>query len=329
MNILKAAVLGLLLPLAFLFTGPISGNLVSTEAKAEYPEKPITLLVGFRAGGRIDSLARVLGKEMSTDLGQPVVVTAKPGGGGAVMASALRAAKPDGYTLGVSVTITWAFNPFYQKKAPYGADEFTYISTLSQGKPALFSHPDSGWKNLKDLIAAAKKSAEPLIFVSLAPSVRLQIMDVARKENIRFRVVPARGGAAALPMILGKTAHFAFSGGFHHSHAVAGKVQVLAFTDYQHHADLPGVKTLAELGYESFPPAYTVLAGPKGIPAGVSAKIAAAVSKAVNNPKIKKAMIKMSAPPALNGPKEAGVILAKQAAYYKRLIMEDRKASKK
>ena len=74
-------------------------------------------------------------------------------------------------------------------------------------------------------------------------------------------------------MILGKNADFAFSGGFHHSHAVAGKVRVLAFTDNQHHADLPGVKTLAELGYESFPPGYTVLAGPKGIPANVANKI--------------------------------------------------------
>ncbi len=306
-----------------------AAGLDAPPAMAEFPDKPIHLLGAFRAGGRIDTLARLLGKELQGKLGQPVIVTAKPGGGGTVMASQLKNAPADGYTLGISVTITWAFNPFYRKNAPYGINDFSYVATISEGKPALFSNIESPWVTLNDLVADAKKRTKPMAFVSLAPSVRLQINSIARKEGITFRIIPARGGAAAVPMILGKHADFAFSGGFHHTYAVAKKLRVLAFTDRQHHADLPGVKTLDELGYESFPPGYTVVAAPKGVPSAILAKISAALREATSDPRVMKAMATMNAPASFHDAVAAEKIMHAQAKYFKRLIDEEKKSKSK
>ncbi|MGH7004813.1 MAG: tripartite tricarboxylate transporter substrate binding protein [Alphaproteobacteria bacterium] len=270
--------------------------------------------------------ARLLSEKMQASLGQPVVVVAKPGGGGAVMASQLKAAKPDGYTLGISVTITWAFNPYFYKETPYRAEDFTYVAVVADGKPAFFTRKDAPWTTLKDLVADAKTRNQPFSFVSLAPSVRLQINDIARKEGIKFRIVPAAGGSEALPMILGGHADFAFSGGFHHASAVAGKLKVLAFTDEVHQPDLPGVPTLKDLGYESFPQGYILIAGPKGIPADVLGKLSQAIEQALKNPAVKRAGSDMDAPVVYLPPAATEKEIKSQAAYFTRLIEADRKA---
>lgn len=320
-NYVQKSLLSISMAVGLLTAAPLI--LTATNVRADYPERPIKLLVGFRAGGRIDSLARIVAKELTKDLGQPVVVESKPGGGGAVMASELANAEPNGYTLGMSVSITWAFNPFYQDKAPYGFDQFDYLATISEGKPALFSNPDSGWETLSDLIVDAKKRDKPLVFASLSPSTRLQINSIARTEGVKFRILPARGGSEVLPMILGGNADFAFSGGFHHSYALAGKVNVLANTGTKPFEDLPEVRTLEELGYESFPADYILLAAPKGMPDEVKDLLYAALNKVVRRTDIRERLLAMDAPPALHGPAKTEEIMKQQASYYNRLIQAE------
>jgi tripartite-type tricarboxylate transporter receptor subunit TctC len=107
-------------------------------ALAAYPEKPIKLVVGFRAGGASDAIATIMAKDMEMILGEPVVKEIRAGGGGAKAAATVKSAKPDGYTLVFSVTPTFAFNlAFARKKTPYGTEDFDYLESLVKAQEAV------------------------------------------------------------------------------------------------------------------------------------------------------------------------------------------------
>jgi tripartite-type tricarboxylate transporter receptor subunit TctC len=125
-------------------------------ALAEYPDRPIKILVGFKAGGGVDTMARLLAKKAGDILGQPVVVVSKPGGGGAIAAKAVLGAKPDGYNLVFSITLTFAGWP-HMTKVKYTVDDFTYIASVGKFQEAFVAGSEQPFKDWKGLIEAAKK----------------------------------------------------------------------------------------------------------------------------------------------------------------------------
>ena len=129
-------------------------------AKAEWkPAGPITLNIGFKAGGGTDTQARLIGEELSAKKGWKFVFKNITGKGGANLARALKGKPSDGHTIGMAVTETFTYNPLISKKAGYSADDFDYIITTAPTQMGLVVRSDSGWKTMDDMVNAAKDLA--------------------------------------------------------------------------------------------------------------------------------------------------------------------------
>ena len=250
---------------------------------AAYPDKPITMLVGFRAGGGVDTVGRLIAKHMEQTLGQPVVATAKAGAGGGVLAAALAKAKPDGYTIGIAVTSTWSFNPVFAKKKRYGVDDATLLASIARAQCAIFVAAKSPYKSLKEAFAAAK-GGKALSASSPAPPATFLLRHLAGQNGVKLRVVNVKGTPAVIQQILGGHVDLGWSGGHHIPYLRKGEVRVIAATDDRRlNAPSQDVPTLKEMGYKiSFCGAY-IMAAPKGLPSDVKAKLDTALEAAIGS----------------------------------------------
>jgi tripartite-type tricarboxylate transporter receptor subunit TctC len=129
----------------------------ASHALAEWkPAGPITLNIGFKAGGGTDTQARLIGEELSKKLGWKFIFKNVAGKGGSNLARTLKGGATDGLTIGMAVTSTVAYNPLLSKKIGYSANDFDYIISTAPTQMGLVVRKDSGWKNMADVIAAAK-----------------------------------------------------------------------------------------------------------------------------------------------------------------------------
>jgi tripartite-type tricarboxylate transporter receptor subunit TctC len=248
-------------------------------AAAEYPDRPIQLLAGFQAGGNVDAVARILAKSAGSLLGQPMVVENKPGAGGGVAATALKAAKPDGHTLCLNMSTAYTFNP---GEATYALDDFIFIAVAGKAQEAFVSNSEAPWKDWKGMIAEARKRS--LTYASMMPLDKVFTRAIAKKEGVQFSAIPTKGGAEIITSVLGKHSDFGFSGGIHYSYAKAGQVAVIAGLGSERLADFPDVPTLKELGYDIVFENFVVISAPKGVPEAVVQKLSAAFAKAIQDP---------------------------------------------
>ena len=275
----------------------------SVPSWAEYPDRPVKILVGFKAGGSVDTMARLLSQKAGDSLGQPVVVINKPGGGGAVAAKEALRAKPDGYTLCFSVVLTYAAWP-YMTKVKYTEDDFTYIAAVGKFQEAFVSLPNKGWTDWKGLVAYAKKEG-PLNVAVMTPYDKQVLRYIAKKEGVEFNMVPTKGGADIMTQVLGDHVDFGFSGGIHYQYVKAGKMMVLAGHGQERLVASPDIPTLKELGYNIALENYNVVAGPKGIPDDVTQKLGNAFSQAVQSTEYKDLLQnKLHFPALYLGPQE-------------------------
>jgi tripartite-type tricarboxylate transporter receptor subunit TctC len=248
-------------------------------AAAEYPDRPIQLLAGFQAGGNVDAVARILAKSAGSLLGQPMVVENKPGAGGGVAATALKAAKPDGHTLCLNMSTAYTFNP---GETTYALDDFIFIAVAGKAQEAFVSNSEAPWKDWKGMIAEARKRS--LTYASMMPLDKVFTRAIAKKEGVQFSAIPTKGGAEIITSVLGKHSDFGFSGGIHYSYAKAGQVAVIAGLGSERLADFPDVPTLKELGYDIVFENFVVISAPKGVPEAVVQKLSAAFAKAIQDP---------------------------------------------
>lgn len=259
-------------------------SLGASPVLGAYPERPITMLVSFRAGGNVDTLARLLCKSAGKTLGQPILPVNKAGRGGDVAATALKGERPDGYTIGIFVSPTFTFDPILAK-TKFTIDDLRFICSLTNGQEAFVSGVDKPWKDWKGMIKYAKEKGSVTCSV-FAPFVRLYLKQIAKQEGIKIIPVPTKGGAGMVPQVLGGHVDFAFSGGIHYSYAKAGKMLVLAGLGEKRLIDFPEVPTLKELGYNLTLMNFVNIAAPKGVPDEVVKKLSDAFSKAINDPNV-------------------------------------------
>ncbi len=254
-----------------------SATLAPLPALAEFPEKPIKLVVGFRAGGGTDALATALAKEMEAVLGQPVVKEIKAGAGGGKAAAAVKTAAADGYTLVMAVTPTFAFNTAaIPDKTPYRKDDFDYLESLAKAQEAVYAKADAPYKNWGEMIAHAKKGND-LTYAAVTPFDKLLINYINKKEGTSIKTIPTKGGSGAMKNVLGGHTDLGFSGGNHIKFLGKNEVRVLASMRGERLTDSPDVPTLIELGYPVTFEAHFMIAAPKGLPADVKAKLLNAI----------------------------------------------------
>jgi tripartite-type tricarboxylate transporter receptor subunit TctC len=273
---MKKASFALLL-FAFVMTG------IAPAFAADFPTKPIEMQVAYAAGGLADSMARAIAKNMEETLGQPVIVVNKPGAGGALGVTALKNAKPDGYTIGVVTGITLTYTPLVEK-VTYSLEDFKYLASVGRFQEAFVAPPDKPYKNFKELVAYAKKTPG-LTYASMHPIAENILTAIARKEGIDWRAIPTKGGSEVMTAVMGKHVDFGFSGGIHPPFVKSGDMIVLAGTGKQRLLASPDVPTLIEFGYGLFFENDNILFVPKGTSDDVTKKLTAAIEKAAKDPK--------------------------------------------
>jgi tripartite-type tricarboxylate transporter receptor subunit TctC len=262
-------------------------------AQANFPTHPIRLVVPFAAGGSADTLGRSFGEEMSKTLGQQVVVENQGAAGGLVGSASVARSEGDGYTLVVSGIASHVIAPSIQPNAGFDPmKDFTHIAYFGGPPIVMIAHPSLNVKSLKDLLELAKKSKEPLGYVSPGAGTLGNLVAEywSGKENAQLEHIPYKGASQALNDLIGghvKLGSMTFTTAA--PQIRAGNVVPLAVSSANRLKEFPDLPTFKELGYPDLvATTWFSLSGPKGMPADVVAKINAAVEKAKDSPEVQK-----------------------------------------
>ena len=258
--------------------------LAAVPALAQYPDRPVKIVVPFSAGGFTDSLARIVGQKLQEKWGQPVVVENKPGAGGNIGAELVAKAPPDGYTLFLATTPTHAVNPaLYRKIAFDPVKDFEPIVLMVATPNVLIVNPGVPVKSVNELIATAK--AEPKRYnygsTGIGSSVHLQMEQLKSSVGIQMTHIPYKGSSQALTDLLAGSTQVMFDNFlFQLPHIRAGKVKPLAITAKQRSPLIPDVPTLREMGIQGFDIGpWFGLAAPSKTPAAIVNKVSADVNE--------------------------------------------------
>lgn len=252
----------------------------ATTWAASYPTDPITMYVGYAAGGQTDLVARAAAKVMAEQLGVPINVVNKPGAGGAVAARELQKAAPDGYTVLFHANTVVNSAPFIMQRVDFTPDDFEYAGMLTAYQVGLVTQKDSPFDDIPGFVAWARKNPG-FSYGSLSPEARMYMEQIAKKEKLHANIVPLKGGGDMINAILGRQVVLALSGGIHNKYPDQMKM-IAALTTFRHPSD-PNVQTIEEDGYPLAMDSRTTLFLPKGTPRPILDRLAAALKAAADD----------------------------------------------
>ncbi len=285
----------------------LSTILVSGVAQAEYPDRPITLAVGFDPGGTVDLIARALATVAAGPLGQSFIVENKPGGSGTVVLSVLASAKPDGYTLADVTSDALVGTPLMQKVQFKPLTSFTpIIGHSSSQHTALLVKADAPWKSFSEFLEYAKKNPGRIKYstAGVGTPMHLAMEVIARKEGVKWVHVPYKGQAPARLAVMGGHVDACSSGADWPPFSQSGTVRVLVTYGYTRSPNAPNVPTLKDLGYDFVSDSIHLILAPAGVPADVVQKLESAFVKATESLEVKRVQEKVAATPVLYKSKE-------------------------
>jgi tripartite-type tricarboxylate transporter receptor subunit TctC len=256
---------------------------------ADYPDRPIKLVVPYTPGGSADVLARALADGLGKELGQAVVVENKPGANTMIAAQAVARAQGDGYTLLLSSSASMVLNPLLYRKINYDArKDFQILSVLAEVPLVVVTNQQVPARNLKAFADYAKQQKGALNYGSVGLGNPLQVATEMLKDelNVEIAHVPYNGSAPALAALLANDTQLMVDVvGTSVPHIRGGKLKALAVTGSERHKQLPDVPTVAESGYPGFRAAtWFGIAAPAATSPAVAAKIQAAAAKASASP---------------------------------------------
>ena len=275
----------------------VTGSVFAQAAFAQgFPTKPVQLMVAYPAGGSTDIAARIVAAIAEKDLGQSIVVVNKGGAGGQVGWTEMSRAKPDGYYIGfinLPALNTVILDP--DRKAAFNADAFVPVINQVLDPGIIWVKGDSPYKNLKDLIDAAKRNPQKISAATTGilsdDHLAILMMEEAAPGAL-FRIVHFEGGAPVLTAVMGGHIDCAFDNvGSVFRRIKTGELRALAVMDTQRSPFIPDVPTMPELGYKTVISSSTRgIAVPKGTPQPVIRRLEQSLKKAMDDPEHLKKM---------------------------------------
>lgn len=261
------------------------------QAQAAWPERPITTVVPFPAGGAIDVATRVLLQEISGPLGQSIITQNRPGASGNIGTSQVVRAPADGYTLLLGAAPNTAISPYMYKDLGYDVStDLAPIAQFANAVNVIYVNAAHPARDMAGLIEAVRSAAEPPAYASpgSGTSVHLTLELLRTGNQLSMLHVPFKGSPAAVAAVAaGEVAIGVDALGPVLPMIQAGKVRALAVSGNQRFAALPDVPTLAEAGVQtSVPDSYLGLFAPAGTPAPVIRRLADATRDALAKPEI-------------------------------------------
>lgn len=297
----------------------------AVAVSADYPAKPITIIVPYAPGGQGDITARVISENLSKRIGQPVTVENRAGANGVIGISAIAQAKPDGYTIGV-VVASHAVSPAFNDKLPYDAvGDFAPITTTALTEIVLAATPGLPANNLHEFIAYAKSKPGELAYKSSGPGSNSHLFGawLADAAGLDMIHVPYKGSGDAMPDFMSGVIQI----GFETLPAVKGyldnkQLKLLAAGGPKRSASFPNVETVAEaagiLGFEAN--TWGMVLAPKGTPEAIVNKLNQEIVAVLQLPAVKQRFESTGANVVADSPAQAKQMLANQVRMYTELV---------
>jgi tripartite-type tricarboxylate transporter receptor subunit TctC len=300
-------------------------SMLCGPALAAYPDKPVTLVVPFPAGGSTDMIARTMGAKMTEKLGQTFVVDNRPGATGAIGAGIVKRAAPDGYTVLVASIAVWAVNPFLQKNLAYDpARDFDLLMVAVRAPNVLVVHPAIPTKTVAELVQYMKKNPDKVTFASsgAGSSDHLTAELFWQKTGTKGLHVPYKGGAPAITDLLGGHVDASFQNlNVVVTHVNAGKMKALAQTGEKRSPQLASVPTMEEAGVRDVVVySWQAIGAPKGLQPDVKAKLHKAMVDTLNDRQIRQKMVDQGFEIVANTPEQFAQFQAQELARWKHVI---------
>jgi tripartite-type tricarboxylate transporter receptor subunit TctC len=285
-------------------------------AQADYPSRPIRLVVGFAAGGISDVLARALVAKLSQNLGQQMIVDNKPGAGTTIAGDLIAKSAPDGYTLWLHDITTHAINASLYAKLPYDSmKDFTTIGLVASTPLMLVVHPSTPANNVRELVGLLKARPGHYSYGSSGNGTIVHLSAEMLKSaagGLNVVHVPYKGSAPATVAILGGEVTFVFSTMPPAISSVkAGKLRALAVTTPKRSAAAPEIPTMVEAGLPGFEIVlYSGVLGPAGMNPAIVRRLNSEFARVVRDPDIQKVYENIGADPISGTSEEFRTMMA-------------------
>ena len=251
------------------------------------PDGPLSLQIGFGAGGETDTLGRVIGKVIKEQTGWDVVVENKPGGGGVAMFTAMSAGPSDGSVVGMTVNMPIMINLVLRgDKLPFKLDSFEYLGTVARAQLAIITKKDAPFDDIKGLVDYSKANKGAPVAFDAKPQ-ELILRAINKQDDAGFKMVSTKSSAEMVQFVLGGQVMAAFSAGKHIPYVEKGDLKVLASANDGRHSYAPDVLSLREQGYDLFVDPYFFFATRSGLADDAKAALEEALANAINTDAVK------------------------------------------
>jgi len=309
---------------SLLIAASLTAAVAMPAAQAAYPERPLTLINPYAAGGPADVVARSLGRALEKSLGQPVVVENKPGGGASIGTGFVARAKPDGYTLLLGTSAGHVVTPLMQKTPYDGVDGFAFCSVVAVQPIMLVVNPSRGIRNVAELLARAKAEPGKLSYGSagVGGATHLGAELFQQAAHVQLNHIPYAGASPAINDVVGGQIDLAM---LNLSASLPfirqGRLIALAYAADKRSALLPDVPTLDEAGVpEAQAATWYSLAAPAGTPPDIVQRLSSAVRAVNDDPDYRRVMQEQAIELMSLTPAEADAYVRRDRADMQRLL---------
>ena len=290
---------------------------------AQYPDRPIHLLLPFPAGGAVDIVARIVAARMAEDLGKPIVIENKAGAGGIIATDAVAKAAPDGYTL-LLTTPNHTINAALQAALPYDTEtDLAPVSVVAEVPEVLVSHPAAPFTTFAELVDYARKNPGKLNYASAGlgtlPHVTMELL--LRRIGIAVAHIPYRGAAPAMNDLLAGVVQLKMDTyTTSNPQVAAGKLRMLGIASRHRSRLMPDTPTIAEMGlpgYEGI--LWIAMLAPAGTPQAIVDRLAAASAKAARAADVAERLQRDGVDPVGGTPQELAALITRELPQWREL----------
>jgi tripartite-type tricarboxylate transporter receptor subunit TctC len=295
-------------------------------AQAQYPAKPVRIVVPYPPGGTVDVVARNLAQQLTTQTGQQFIVDNRAGANGTIGSDFVSKAAPDGYTLLVQASI-FVINPLFLKNVPYDVQrDFTPVANIGSVPLLVTAHPSVPAANLREFVALVRANPDKYTFATtgLGSAGHLTEEVIKRDAGLAILIVPYKGAGPALTDIVGgQVSALADPLPSSFPHVKGGRLKALAVTSRARIAFMPDVPTMAESGFPGFEMlSWYGLWGPPGVPKDVLERLAAETAKAAKSAEMQEKLAAQGFIPDGSGPVPFAAYVRDEIAKYAKIVKD-------
>ena len=299
---------------------------LAIPAAAQYPAKPVRMVVPILAGGPLDNVARIVSQALSEGLGQPVVIENRPGADGAIGAQAVLASPADGYTLFFTNNTAVVGAPLLNKAVTYNPlTDFTPVSFVGRMTLVIYSHPGLPARTLAELVSHARANPNKLSYATSTIGdviAGTQLLNAAGIDMVR---VPYKGAAQAIPDLIAGRVHMGIAplaAGL--AHAKEGTLRMLAVILPTRSPTAPEVPTTAEAGQPGVSvTTWAALFGPRGLPAETTRRLAAEMARVGQQAEVRSQFDRQGFRGEVAGPEALSALVKQELAIWSKIISDN------